>query len=224
MLTPEQNVVRRRRLVKVCQEISRLGFVKGTAGNASVRADDGFLVTPSGMSYADMKPNDIVHLDMEGNIRQGRWLAKSNTKPSSEWHLHQAIFEARPDVNAVLHTHPTFSTTLAVLGKPLPAIHYLIGIVNGCEVPCAPYRTFGTGELSEIVVKTMGDRHACLLDHHGLVAVASDLWDALELTIQIESLAELYWRACAMGEPSIIDDEEMDRVCAKFKAMNYGPQ
>ena len=224
MLLQEQNVVRRRRLVEIGQEISRLGFVKGTAGNASARASDGLLVTPSGITYADMKPNDVVHMKMDGEICYGRWMAQSHTAPSSEWHLHRALYEARPEVNAILHTHPPFTTTLAVLGKSLPAIHYLIGIVNGNEVPCAPYRTFGTKELSEAVVETMGSRRACLVDHHGLIAVASNLHDALELTIQIESLAELYWRACAIGTPTIIDDDEMERVRAKFEEINYGPK
>ncbi|MEE2908377.1 MAG: class II aldolase/adducin family protein [Planctomycetota bacterium] len=224
MLINEQNVAYRRRLVKVCQKMHINHFVRGTSGNVSVRIPDGVLVTPSGIRYEEMKPSDIVHLDMEGNICCNEWIAESKTTPTSEWHLHLAILTARPDVNAVIHSHPRFATTIAVLEQEIPAIHYMLGIVNGNKVPCAPYRTFGTKELSDVVVETMGDRRACLLAHHGMVVAASDLWQAFDMTIQVEAMAELYWRSCAIGDPKSLDDEEMNRVRAKFKTMNYGPQ
>ena len=224
MLINEQNVVYRRRLVKVCQKMKEHQFVHGTSGNVSVRVPDGVLVTPSGIRYEEMKPSDIVRLDMEGNMCRNERLTDTKVKPTSEWHLHVAILAARPDVNAVVHSHPRFATTIAVLEQEIPAIHYMLGIVNGNKIPCAPYRTFGTKELSDVVVETMGDRRACLLAHHGLVVAASDLWQAFDMTIQVESMAELYWRSRAIGDPKSLDDEEMNRVRAKFKAMNYGPQ
>ena len=224
MLIAQQNVVRRRKLVEICQEMHQRGLVRGKAGNASARASSGVLITPSGIPYDEMKPSDIPQIDDDGQLVECELLGTCPHAPSSEWHLHTDLLRARPDMNAVLHTHPPFCTTLAVLEKSIPAIHYMIGIVDANEIPCAPYHTFGTDELSRAVVETMGDCRACLLAHHGLVVLAPDLEAAMTLTVEVESLAELYWRALAVGEPAVLDDAEMHRVREKFGRMNYGPQ
>jgi len=205
----------RQKLIETAQAMNTSGLNQGTSGNLSVRCDDGMLITPSGMDYAGLIDDDIVWMDYSGNRR-------GNRKPSSEWRFHATIYAHRSEAEAILHAHPVNCAALACLGKGIPAFHYMVAIAGGKDIRCADYATFGTAELSDNVIKAMEDRKACLMEHHGLTCFAKDLPGALALAIEIEELAAVYSRILAMGDPVILDDEEMARVLEKFSS--YGVQ
>ncbi|HAQ01087.1 MAG TPA: class II aldolase, partial [Rhodospirillum rubrum] len=140
---PGSRIALRHGLIDAARQVTTLGLNKGTAGNLSVRAGDGLLITPSGLQAADLRPNDIVFIDSEGEWRGPR-------KPSSEWRFHHDILAERPDVGAVVHTHAPFSTVLACLGRPIPAFHYMVAMAGGNDIRIGAYATFGTAELSRL--------------------------------------------------------------------------
>jgi L-fuculose-phosphate aldolase len=205
----------RQKLIETAQVMNASGLNQGTSGNLSVRCDDGMLITPSGMDYAGLIDDDIVWMDYSGNCR-------GNRKPSSEWRFHAAIYAHRAEAQAILHAHPVNCAALACIGKGMPAFHYMVAIAGGKDIRCADYATFGTAELSANVIKAMEDRKACLMEHHGLTCFAKDLPRALALAIEIEQLAAVYSRILAMGDPVILNDDEMARVLEKFSS--YGVQ
>ena len=205
----------RRRLIETAVAMNRSGLNQGTSGNLSSRCEGGMLITPSGMDYAGLEPGDIVFVDANGQP-EGRRL------PSSEWRIHEDIYAARPEAAAILHAHPTGCTALACLNRPIPAFHYMVAVAGGRDIPCAPYATFGSQELSDGVVEALDGRKACLMANHGLVCLAENLDRALALAIEIETLARTYLQALSVGEPVILGDAEMDRVLLKFKT--YGVQ
>ena len=170
------------------------------------------LITPTGMG-AEMTAPDLPFVDWDGTTR-GRW------KPSSEWHFHEAVYKARPDVQAVVHTHSANATALACLRRPLPAFHYMVAVAGGDSVPLVPYFTFGTEALSAAVVHAMADRDACLLSNHGLVAAGASMTQALKVVEEIESLCGMYLQALAVGEPALLSAEQMAEVIEKFRS--YG--
>ena len=193
------------------------GINRGRSGNVSARlpgaGDERFLVTPTGLAYEDTAPEDIVPVTLDGEARGPRL-------PSSEWRFHRDIYRARPDVNAVVHTHSPFATTLACLSRGIPAFHYMVAVAGGRDIRCAPYATFGTQELSDNALAALEGRRACLLAHHGMIAVGASLAAALALAVEVESLAEIYWRALSIGPPATLADVEMDVVLEKFRT--YG--
>jgi L-fuculose-phosphate aldolase len=207
----------RQALIAACRRMNDLGINQGTSGNASIRLPDGsgLLVTPSGLPYEAMVPADIVALDWEGNPTGPR-------RPSSEWRFHLDILKARPDAGAVLHTHSMFATTLACLGKGIPAFHYMVAVAGGADIRCSPYATFGTQELSAHAVKALEGRKACLLGNHGMICLEEDIGKALALAVEVETLAAQYWRALQIGEPILLPEEEMARVLERFSRMRYG--
>jgi L-fuculose-phosphate aldolase len=188
---------------------------KGTAGNLSVRDRDGFLITPTGMDYAEMNAGDIVPMHMDGSWQGER-------KPSSEWRFHRDIYAARPEFNAVIHTHSPFATTLACMGCDIPSFHYMIARFGGKDVRCAAYATFGSKMLSDAALMALQGRSACLLAHHGMIVCGKDLRQALALAVEFETLCEQYWRVLQIGKPKLLDDAEMARVLEKFAG--YGQQ
>lgn len=200
-------------LINTAMALGRLGLNKGTAGNVSVRSEDGFLVTPSGMAAESLAPADLVHIAFDGEVRGRR-------APSSEWRFHFEILKNRPELGAVVHTHAPYCTTLAVMGRGIPAFHYMVAVAGGTDIRCAPYATFGTEELCAGAVAAMEGRKACLLAQHGMIAAGDTLAKALKLTVEVEDLARVYWQALQIGEPPILDDAEMARVLEKFKT--YG--
>lgn len=203
----------RAEVIKTARSLTDLGLNKGTAGNVSVRCEGGFLVTPSGMPAAALAPQDIVWIGFDGRVEGSR-------APSSEWRFHHDLLISRPDLGAVIHTHAPFCTTLAVMGRGIPAFHYMIAVAGGVDIRCAPYATFGTPELSLAAVEAMRDRKACLLGQHGMIAAGETLTKALKLTVEVEELAQIYWQALQIGDPPVLPDTEMQRVLEKFKT--YG--
>jgi L-fuculose-phosphate aldolase len=190
-----------------------VGLNRGTSGNVSARIAGGFLVTPSGLAYETTRPEDIVAVAQDGTARGSR-------RPSSEWRFHRDIYAARLEVAAIVHAHSPFATTLACLGRGIPAFHYMIAVGGGSDIRCAPYATFGTQELSDHALRALEDRRACLLANHGMIAVGGSLAEALALAIEVEALAEQYWRALQIGEPNLLPEAEMAVVLEKFRT--YG--
>lgn len=203
----------RESLLKSMQTLQELGLNRGTSGNASVRQDSGFIVTPSGMAIRDMTGTHMVEMNMQGE-------ATSAGKPSSEWRFHRDIYLARPEINAVVHTHSMFATTLACLQKEIPPFHYMIAIAGGGNVRCSEYKLFGTQALSDAAIMALRDRKACLLAKHGMIAIGSNLQQAMDIAIEVEGLCEQYWRALQISTPENLTSEEMDEVFEQFK--DYG--
>lgn len=204
-------------IVAAARAMNAAGINRGASGNLSARcsagASDGFLVTPSGMPYDIMTPQDVVALSRDGETRGSR-------APSSEWRFHAELYRARDDLGAIVHAHAPFATTLACLNRGIPAFHYMVAKAGGRDIRCAPYATFGSPELAALVVDAMRDRRACLMANHGMIAAGADLASALALAIEVEGLSEVYWRALQLGEPAVLSDTEMDLVIAKFRT--YG--
>jgi L-fuculose-phosphate aldolase len=159
---------------------------------------------------------DLCELDLDG--KQAAW----GRKPSSEWRIHADLFRARPEVSGIVHAHPMFSTTLSILRRELPAVHYMIAVAGGATVRCADYATFGSPELSVHVQRALEGRKAALMANHGLIAVGATLAEAFKVAREIETVAEQYWRALQVGTPVVLDDAEMARVLEKFRT--YGQQ
>ena len=191
------------------------GINRGTAGNVSARAEGGFVVTPTGMAYEACEPGDMVFVAMDGTPSGRR-------KASSEWRFHRDIYAARPEVGAVIHTHSPFATSLACMGTGIPAFHYMVARFGGSDVRCADYATFGTQALSDAILAALEGRRGCLMAHHGMVVAGADLGEALALAIELEGLAEQYWRVLQIGGPRLLPGDEMARVLEKFR--DYGRQ
>ncbi|MEB0951829.1 L-fuculose-phosphate aldolase [Citrobacter sedlakii] len=203
-----------REIIETCLEMTRLGLNQGTAGNVSARYQEGMLITPSGIPYERMTENMIVFVDNDGHYEDGKL-------PSSEWRFHLAAYQTRPDANAVVHNHAIHCTAVSILNRPIPAIHYMIAAAGGNTIPCAPYATFGTRELSGHVAVALKNRKATLLQHHGLIACEANLQKALWLAHEVEVLAQLYMSTLAVVDPvPVLSDAEIAVVLEKFKT--YG--
>jgi len=209
------DVALRNALIETCQAMNRLQINKGTSGNVSVRVDGGFLISPTGIAYDKLTPDRVVPMRMDGTF-------DGDVLPSSEWRFHRDILHTRPDLNAIVHTHSTHATALAIMGMGIPALHYSIAAVGGHDIRCARYATFGTQELSDAALAAMDGRRACLLAHHGVIAAHADLGRALSLAVLVEELAKQYLLCRSLGEPPVLDEAEIDRVLVKYKS--YGQQ
>ncbi len=203
-------------VIETALHMSTSGLSAGRSGNVSVRDGERVLITPTGMAYEDLEPNDIVSMALDGSVPPG------SRRPSSEWHFHAAIYAARPDISAIVHTHSNAATALACLGEGIPAFHYMVAAAGGIDIRCAPYATFGTEELAKAAVDALKDRKACLLAHHGVIACGASLPKAYDLAVEVETLAEQYARARSLGTVEILDEAEMRRVLEKFET--YGQQ
>ncbi len=205
----------RAELIAAAQAMRPAGLNRGTAGNLSVRDGDGFLITPTGMAYDALLPDDIPRLALDGTSAGKR-------KPSSEWRFHRDLYASRPEVGAVLHAHSPFAVSLACLRVDIPPFHYMIARFGGDTVRCADYAIFGSAELSTAALAAMAGRKACLLANHGLLVAGRDLAEAFALAVELEELCEQYWRACQLGSPVLLSAAEMAEVIDKFRG--YGQQ
>lgn len=201
-------------MIETCLKMNAHGINQGTSGNLSVRYGDGFLITPSSTPYDQISPEDIVQMDWDGTYLGPR--------PSSEWRFHRDILKTRVDVDVVLHCHSTFATAVACHHRDIPAFHYIVGLMGGNTLRCAPYATFGTQELSNAAIDALEGRMACLLAQHGQISLGKNVDGALAMAIEVESLAKIYINACVLGEPPVLPDSEMDRVLEQMKRMSYG--
>jgi L-fuculose-phosphate aldolase len=212
----------RKAVVATAQDMSRRGLSPGRSGNVSARFDGGMLITPTGMAYYELTAADIAYVAADGSsgpdaAPDARQISR---KPSSEWRFHLAAYAARPDIGAIVHTHSMHATVLACAHRPIPAFHYMVAVAGGADIPCVPYATFGSAELSARVVAGLTGRNACLMANHGMIAVALTLPAALELAAEVEVLAEQYCKVLQLGPPHLLDAEEMASVIEKFRG--YG--
>jgi L-fuculose-phosphate aldolase len=207
------DVDKRVALIDTCRRMNAVGLNQGTSGNASVRVDGGLLITPSGLDYEKTFPADIVKIDLEGKVLRG------HRPPSSEWHFHCRVMAAKPKAGALLHTHSIHATTLACLSRGIPPFHYMVAVAGGRDIRCAPYATFGTEKLADAVLDALDGRLACLMENHGMIVLGRDIEDAFKRAVEIETLANQYLKALAVGMPKLLTVGEMDVVLEKFK--NY---
>ncbi|WP_413991686.1 class II aldolase/adducin family protein [Labrys okinawensis] len=206
----------RRAIIDKCRWMNAQGLNQGTSGNISVRHEDRMLITPTSIPYHEMEPEMIASMPFEGEY--GSW--QGSRKPSVEWRFHFDILKARPDAGAVVHTHATWCTVLAIAHKPIPAVHYMIAAFGGPDIPCAPYARYGTPELSRHAVEALDGRNGCLLANHGMITVGSDLDKAMWLAVELETLARQYYHSLLIGGPKLLPDEEIAGVVEGFRG--YG--
>jgi L-fuculose-phosphate aldolase len=213
-LSPEERSLRQS-VLDVLLEAGRLRINQGTSGNASARWADGMVITPSAVPYEQLTPEGLVHVAADGTVTGTR-------PPSSEWRFHAGILGARPEVGAVVHLHSPAATALACLRREVPPFHYMVAVAGASSIRCAPYHTFGTPELADAAVAALEGRRACLLANHGLLALGDTPVDALHLAIEVEALCDQYLRACAVGEPVLLSQAEMDEVLGRFERYRAG--
>ncbi len=211
------SVLVREQIVAACKKLELSGLNRGTSGNVSCRENDHFLVTPSGVPVDEITPSRIVAVGYDGKVI-------GIGKPSSEWHFHRDILQARPDIGAVVHTHAPYATAIACLREDLPAFHYMIAVAGGDSIRCAPYALFGTDQLSRHAVAALEGRKACLLANHGMITVGRDLDEAMSIAVEVESLCQQYLLARQVGMPAVLSPEEMQLVIEKFKTYGRNAQ
>ena len=207
----------REKIVETGKRMIDARLTTGTGGNLSIfnRKENLIAIKPSGVPYQSMRAQDVVVLRPDGERVDGV------LKPSSETKFHLAIYHARPDVDAILHSHQVHTTTIACMGIELPAVHYLLAF-SGDKVPLAPYATFGTQALSDNILSVLGNYKACLLENHGLITLGASLDEAFDTAEALELVAQIYIQAKSIGEPKILGSEQMNVVIEKFKT--YGKQ
>lgn len=205
----------RKKIVNFGKDLIAENLTTGTGGNISIfiREDNLMLISPSGIPYTETNPEDIVLLDLGGNVVEG------NCKPSSEYHMHSVFYKNTEHINSVVHTHSEYATAIACLNQEIAPLHYMIGSV-GNKVKCCAYKTFGTQALANEAYRTMGDNNGILLGNHGVLAVGTTCEKAFSVAVDIEFLAKLKIHAESIGKPVLLDDDHMEKVTEKFKT--YG--
>ena len=203
----------RQAIIDGCLAMNAKGINQGTSGNISVRDRDQMLITPSGIPYDDMTPDMIVSVPLDGVPGDG-------PKPSTEWHFHQAILRARPDVGAVVHAHPAHATAVAMQRRGIPACHYMVAAFGGSDVPLAGYARYGTEALSAEVTHALKDRDGCLMANHGATTVGDTLEKALWRMEELEALAQQFLLSQIGGAPVLLSEAEIAEVLDGFKT--YG--
>jgi L-fuculose-phosphate aldolase len=212
MLTTNDRA-KRQPIIDACRQMNRLGINQGTSGNISLRHQGGMLITPTSTPYDAMQPEQIVFMNLDGPF-------DAKQRPSSEWRFHRDILKARPEINAVVHAHPPYATILAIMGLEIPPIHYMVACGGGDTIRCAPYATFGTEELSQHAVTALEGRSACLLAHHGMIAVGPSLSKAMWLAVEVETLARQYHGCLQIGTPPLLSKAEIENV--RTRMAGYG--
>ncbi len=203
----------REEVTRIARRMSASGLVIGTSGNVSARTPEGdILVTPSGLDYALLEPEDVVLLDPGGRVLEG------SLKPSAETPMHADIYRSRSRVGGIVHTHAHYSTVLACLGWEIPPVHYmLVALSDKGRVPLALYATYGTEELARYASEALGDsHHACLLQNHGAITVGETAGEAYSRTEILEEMAEIYYHTRLAGEPVLLTPEQVNEVSAKM--------
>ena len=208
----------RRAAIETAREMNLRGINVNKSGNVSARFGAGFLITPTGIPYERLEPADVVYVDLETGAAHGPRL------PSSEWEMHAEAYRTRPDAGAVAHCHSCFATALACQNMPIPAFHYMVAAAGGDSIEVAPYETFGTRALALAAARALEKRNACLLEHHGSLALGATLDKTLALLVEVENLARQYVTVRSLGEPRIIPADEMARVVEKFRTYGRQPE
>ncbi|MDR3513732.1 MAG: class II aldolase/adducin family protein [Caulobacteraceae bacterium] len=200
----------RGQIVWAMQAMESRGLNRGTSGNVSARFEGGMLITPSGVPAGELTPQSIVFMPTD------RPPEDAGLRPSSEWRMHGGLYDARPDCGAVVHCHSRHATILACAGKPIPPLHYMVGVSGKPVVPLAPYATFGSLELAEGVAAAMDGGFSCLMANHGQIAIAPGVRRALAIAEEIEEQAAIYWGTLLIGGPKLLNEDQMAEVFRRF--------
>jgi L-fuculose-phosphate aldolase len=206
----------RTEVAEACRRLAQEGLVIGTAGNVSAAAgEDAIAVSPTGAVLAELAPEQVSVVDLEGHLLDG------DLEPTSELGLHLGIYE-RYDAGAVVHTHAPMATALScVLEDELPCVHYGMLLLGG-GVRVAPYETFGTPELAAAVLDALEEKSAALMANHGAITYAPDVAGAVDRALLLEWACTVYWRAAAIGEPKTLDEGQRQAVVTAALERGYG--
>ncbi len=213
-MTPVKDRVLCQNILETARALAPQGLGIGRSGNVSARVGSGMLITPSGVAYGDMRPEDIIFVDENGIAETHPFL------PSSEWRFHLAIYHSQPEAGAIVHCHSRFATVLACGHMPIPAFHYMVAVAGGTDIRCADYALFGSEDLSRHVVAGLENRKACLMANHGQVAFGTDLTAAFELALEVEDLAAQYCDLVKLGKVNLLTDTQMNKVLERFETYN----
>ena len=205
----------RKEIIRTALDMRTGGLVQGTGGNFSVRCAEGFIITPSGMDYALLEPEDLPKLSLDCTVIEGR------RTPSVESALHAAVYRRRPDVNAVAHTHSLYATAASALRAPLPCLTDNQAVMFGGDVPAAPHAPIGTPELAENVSRALAEGAAVLMANHGALCVGRDLRQAAERCRMLEIFAKIFFTASSAGGWTALSGEEAAKEAADIAA-RYG--
>ena len=208
LMEKERNLV-----VEYGKKLITENLTDGTGGNISIYDPETGLmaISPSGIDYFKTNPEDVVIMNLDGEIVDG------DKKPSSEKDLHIEMYKIKPEIRSVVHTYSMFCTVLACLQMPIHSVHYVLADAGTDEVPCTPYVTYGTKDLAMLAAKTIGEGKACLLGNHGMLAVGKDVGEAFMIARECEWISQIQWRCMAIGKPNILTKDEMAVVMEKFK-------
>ena len=204
----------REQVAAACRRLGAEGLVIGTAGNVSARANEAVAISPTGGVLADLVPEQVTIVDLEGRVLAG------DLEPTSELGLHLGVYR-RHGAGAVVHTHAPMATALSCVVDELPCVHYQMLLLGG-SVRVAPYATFGTPELAESVANALDGRTAALMANHGAIAYAADADQAVELSLLLEWACAVYWHAAAIGTPRTLDEGQQGAVIAAALERGYG--
>ncbi len=210
----------REEIIKTAKNMNKSGINQGTSGNISARWKQGMIITPSSICYKEIKPKDLVFVDLEV-YKNSESIPLTNQKPSSEWQMHADILLKRKNINSVLHCHSIFATAIACHQIDLPSFHYMVAVAGGEDIKCSEYATFGTKEISRNAIKALEGRYACLLGNHGQLTLGINPKKALDLAIEVETLCHIYLQSLAIGIPNLLGLEEMKKVSNKFSEISY---
>ena len=207
-------------IIRFAKKLNSTNLSPLRSGNISTRAAKnnvgGFLITPSGIKYETLKPNEIVFVSLDGNYDE------KGLAPSSEWRFHQDIYVNKKEAKAIVHAHSTCATAVSTHQKSIPAFHYMVAVAGGEDIKCSKYATFGSKNLSRNIIKALKNRTACLIANHGQVAFGENLEKTFELAQEIENICHQYINALRIGIPKILSKKEMKIVLGKFKNYKKG--
>jgi L-ribulose-5-phosphate 4-epimerase len=200
-------------------ELPKNNLVAWTSGNVSARDPESGLVVikPSGLKYSELRPENMVVVNVEGDIIEG------NLKPSSDTASHLFIYRARPDINGIVHTHSRYATAFAALGKPIPVYLTAQGDEFGGPIPCGGFALIGGEEIGQVVVESIGHSPAVLLKNHGVFTVGKNAEGALKAAVMVEDVAATIWLALQIGQPDVISDENVAKLHHRYMNV-YGQQ
>jgi L-fuculose-phosphate aldolase len=205
----------REQVADASRRLAAEGLVLGTAGNVSVRGEDGLVaISPTGAVLKSLDPEQVSVIDEEGNLVDGE------LEPTSELDLHLGVYR-RYEAGAVVHTHAPWATAIGCAVDELPCVHYQLLLLGG-TVRVAPYRTFGTPELAQVTLDALDGRTAALMANHGAINYAQDADAAVEAALLLEWACEVYWRAAALGTPRTLDDDDRQAVVDAAAQRSYG--
>jgi len=208
----------RQSVVDACRRMNALGINQGTSGNISVRHGPDMLISPSAVPYDQMLAEDVAAMPVDGEY--GAW--RGPLKPSTEWRFHLGIMRQRPDVGAVVHSHPPFCTALAIARRNIPPCHYMMAAFGGTDVRCAPYARFGSKELADHALRALEGRNACLLANHGMIVCGANLEKTMWLAVELETIARQYYYSLLIGGPVLLSEADIAATADKFTT--YGLQ